>query len=378
MTTETKIRCVTVADDSHLRKMEVRIGDHTIVTPSKSFETKDMTKATSFRAATPCLNEIFTTLNNDSLKKMDMDIDYIHKKNSLLSSQQGKGQGLPTITIVKCALKCMPTQEQIDILTSVAYSHSDMTPIPSLPDVSIDIDNSPLLLDYLKSCIDTINVWNRKKIMGYIPLTAPAILRDIVNFYLDNGINSYYIDFDGKGLKTSKTMLTHIQREIAARGYEENSFIHFININPGKTSVNNPVVPATDFLGFGFGFDSMGGSHISPKLPPAVFANMGKNLSQNKIRLFDKDSYGYRKVIAEDTAEVLKCYPHDAIIPLETFQSETRSSTLKKMVNVVNLNEKMKEAEQLSIVAEEAKKSLDYFKSKKHLPDKDFKLIAKK
>jgi hypothetical protein len=51
------------------------------------------------------------------------------------------------------------------------------------------------------------------------PSVAALYTQKIIDFYLDHGINAYYIDFDGTMVQSHLDSLNALKRQLAARGY---------------------------------------------------------------------------------------------------------------------------------------------------------------
>jgi hypothetical protein len=171
---------------------------------------------------------------------------------------------------------------------------------------------------YLDLCYNSIEIRNKKNIMGYIPVGAPTFSRMLINYYLDKGINAYYIDFDGSMITTSLEMLNAMKRELSRRGYEENHLFHFINVSYGKSINDQKVLSARDILGFGYGLDSLGGIHMGPKRDPEFYKKLKaqKDTSRNTKRLLNINDYGYYRFdIVKNNLD--NYYPNNALVSID-------------------------------------------------------------
>jgi len=376
MTTETRIRTLSVADDTALRSLEISLGKSKITTPSKSLGADLVSAKLSFPNAGNQLNEIYKSFTSEIIKKIHTDQKYNVKKNKEFGKLLNNGSNSPTITLLDFKERNtespqIPTVKEIDTLTNFAYTFSDITPIPALPNYAskLTIDNQEEFLNYLTSAVTSIEEWNHKPIMGYIPLTVGPILNNIVDLYVEHGINAYYIDFNRKGPLSNPTALTTIKRRLGKHGLEENHFLHFVNMEYGKTNREAIYLPARDFLGFGSGLDSMGNSHR-----PRGFVK-SKIRVPKKIRVFDKEEYGYYRLevaTLHDTSH----FPESALFSRDEILAEPVKITKEKKMELVNLQEQTAECQHLQLVAaEEVKNSFGYFKTKACLEEKDLKQI---
>jgi hypothetical protein len=384
MTKETEIHLCSIADDTDLRSLQVRIGNKDLKTPTKAIATNSFYKDTSFPKELCDLQELFLKFDEESLIKKDQDLKFSSDKNKQLKREKEKANCCPHFCLLEFKNKGenwrYPSEKEIDILTNFAYSHSDITPIPSVPKVArnLNFENFDDLIKYLDLCYNSIEIRNKKNIMGYIPAIAPLFGRELINYYLDKGINAYYVDFDGTMITTHLDMLNAMKRELAKRGYEENHLFHFVNVSYGKSINDQKVLSARDILGFGYGLDSLGGIHAGPKRNPEFYEKLKsmKNIPRNTKRLLNVDDYGYYRFDAiKDNLESI--YPSDALISVDDLNTD-KESRLEKYLKIVNLQQQCIEADKLvQVTNEEPDKSLDYFKSKKNVLKNDLKTLSK-
>jgi hypothetical protein len=322
--------------------------------------------------------------DEESLIKKDQDLKFSSDKNKQLKREKEKANSCPYFCLLEFKNKGenwrYPTKKEIDILTNFAYSHSDITPIPSVPKVArnLNYENFDTFIKYLESCHNSIEIRNKKNIMGYIPAIAPLFSRELINYYLDKGINAYYVDFDVSMITTHIDMLNAMKRELAKRGYEENHLLHFINVSYGKSINDQKVLSARDILGFGYGLDSLGGIHSGPKRNPEFYEKLKamKDISRNTKRLLSVEDYGYYRFDAiKDNLKSI--YPNDALISIDDLNTGSESR-LEKYLKIVNLQQQCIEADRLAhVTTEEPDKSLKYFKSKKNVLKNDLKYLSK-
>lgn len=242
----------------------------------------------------------------------------------------------------------------------------------------INIDNINVFLKYLTDCLNRIEIINKKKIMGYVPMVAPAFIEIIVNFYLDKGINALYVDFDGTTLSTNLSQIETLKRTLAERAYEESSFLHYINIQYGKAINDIGVLSARDLLAFGYGLDSLGGIHTGPKRGKQFFEwiKKHKDILKNTTRVLNKEDYGYYRY--KEEADLQKVYPEDALIPIVDIVQKKSFHTKKRLLNIVNLQQQLVESSKLrEITKESPDKTIDYFESKKCVSKGDVRHMRK-
>jgi hypothetical protein len=387
MNTELNIRKFVSANDTELRSLEFDINSSKIITPVKSLNAGDFYKETVFPKDLTSIGEVFFKFDDISLKLMAEDKNYNKKKNEKARKNRSK--------LYNCSQMCItqfnnkndpdryPTESEVDTLINTAYSFSDITPIPSIPKVArnINLDNFNEFLGYLQQCYEKIMIHNKKKILGYIPVLAPLFMNKLIDFYigLDTGINAFYIDFDGTMITSHLPSIDAIKRRLAFQGYEENNFIHFINVNYGKAINDQEVLSARDLLAFGNGLDSLGGNHSGPRRNPDFYKWLkeNKDVVNNSRRLLSIEDYGYYRwnSLGEKVDEI---YPKDALVPISTTKS-AQASRLDRTIKIVNMQQQSKEAIRLRTLAnEQQENTLGYFKTKKNVKREDLKALGKR
>jgi hypothetical protein len=306
------------------------------------------------------------------------------KKDKEAEKSKVQAGNKPTFCILefknKDAGSRYPTPHEIEVLINTAYSYSDITPIPSIPRIAreLSIENFGSFIEYLNTCYEKIMVRNKKPILGYIPATAPQIARRIVDFYIDHGINAYYFDLDAELISTHKTQLTALKNQLAKRDYEENNFLHYVNVSFGKSINDEKVLSARDLVGFGYGMDSMGGVHASAKRPPEFYEwlKSQKNVQRNTKRLLNRNDYGYYRVDALGE-KLTAMIPKDAPVQQSDITS-TSDSRQTRAVKIVNLHQQCVESNVLrTMVNESPDKTLGYFRSKSNVLEADLKNLVK-
>lgn len=384
MSTEIRIADYSVSDDTDLRTLEFSIGNKPVKTPTRALNTKTFFRETKIPANIACLNELYFTLDETSLRNLNEQQAASQAKNKAAQKSILQSGNKPTMCLLQFKNEGMaprfPTQDEIEILTNTAYAFSDITPIPSIPRVAraLTSENLEEFLSYLDACFQAIMVRNKKPILGYIPATVPLFTRKIIDFYLDHGINAYYLDFDGTMISTHATALNALKVQLMKRGYEENNFLHYVNVSYGKSINDQEVLSARDLLGFGQGLDSLGGVHMGPKRNPGFYEwlKAHKDVKRNTNRLLSREDYGYYRV---DTlgANLAAMIPRDAPVQQSDITSSSESRQTRA-VKIVNQHQQCIESNVLrTMVNETPDKTMKYFRSKANVLETDLKNLTK-
>lgn len=384
MSTEIRIDDYSVSDDTDLRTLEFSIGNKPVKTPTRALNTNTFFKDTLIPANLASLNEMYFTLNDTSLRNINEQKAASQKKNKEAHKSITQSGNKPTMCLLQFKNDGItpryPTPDEIDILTNTAYTFSDLTPIPAIPKVArgLNIENFGEFLRYLEECYTAIMVRNKKPIIGYIPATVALFTKKIVDFYIDHGINAFYIDFDGTMISTHATALNALKVQLNKRGYEENNFLHYVNVSYGKSINDQEVLSARDLLGFGQGLDSLGGVHMGPKRNPEFYEwlKAHKDVMRNTNRLLNRENYGYYRV---DTlgAGIAGMIPGDAPVQRSDITSSSGNHQTRA-VKILNLHQQCVESTILRImVNENPGKTLGYFGSKSNVLETDLKNLKK-
>jgi len=384
MSTEIRISKYSESEDTDLRTLEFSIGNKPVKTPTRALNTKTFFRETNVPANLACLNELYFTLNETSLRNINEQPAASQEKNKAAHKSIVQCGNKPTMCLLQFKPEGMesryPTPDEIEILTNTTYAFSDITPIPSVPKAAraLNIENFDEFLAYLQACYTAIMVRNKKPILGYIPATGALFTKKIVDFYIDNGINAFYIDFDGTMISTHASPLNALKVQLKKRGYEENNFLHYVNVSYGKSINDQEVLSARDLLGFGQGLDSLGGVHMGPKRNPEFYEwlKAHKDLKRNTNRLLNRENYGYYRV---DTlgAGITGMVPKDAPVQQSDITSSSESRQTRA-VKILNQHQQCLESTVLrTMVNENPDKTLGYFSSKSNVLASDLKLLSK-
>lgn len=385
--TEAKIKSVP-DEELQYRSQTVRANNKEIVTPIKAVDINKLDSNISISSKVRGITEIYFGLDNNKilnhLQGKDHTLDYS------LNAIDKKIKN-PDYEIKLCFFEYkeqeIPTTKETGFMVDQAYVHSDITPIPMLQHFVDKVSNVTIVkekpkyspnekkfnrfLGYVKEAIEIIEQRNNKPIMGYLP-DYPFGFPELIELYVNKGINTFYYDAHGSSPITVKGTLRTLLRELSANETLENSFVHMINPNYGRAAKDSSYIPAKDILGFGVGIDSLGEKHIQWKPTKELAEELKKN-PDNRSRLFDKNTYGYLKT--SDSMLIEKFYPNDSGIDIEQFK--TGEKPPNKVQNSFNIEQLALESIKLKEKISKEQKILKYIESKKNVKEEDLKILKK-
>lgn len=377
MTKKLSIKDVKVSEDSLYKTQKIKVGNKTIETPGKAIDIRKMPTNLKFSEEIRDIKEIYRTFTADSIKQAS-STNKEQEINGQLTRYRIRDSTPNQITLTFSEFdgKYFPNEKEIELLTDINYSNSDITPLPLVPNICkiITTETIHTFKDYLKTAIKKIEELNHQPIMGIIPLSIPRdFLPDILEVYENEGINAFCVDFQGGTVSSASSKIRQLHRLLNHKRMLENSLLYTLNLSSGKLIKDKEIIPARDILSFGMGFDVIGGQHIKPRLPPSVWKRINelKNVEENKTRLFNKSDYGYYKI---SRSAVHQIYPKDSKVPISWLQNV---KTNKNVDKVFNMEQQAIESRYLREILNENIKPLKYVEAKKQVDPKDIKLLQK-
>jgi hypothetical protein len=366
-------------DESLYGSKEVSVDGKKFVTPIVSMEPKQLTKKDQLAPIAKGLNEIF---HISPLKEIIYDIEKQDKFNYRLQTEVNNTD--PSKEINLCILEYpdvkYPLRDETEFILDTAFVFSDIVPLPALPKITKLIKNNETKFDnykiFLEEAIHLLRGNSHNKpILGVIPNLAYGYIADLMEFYIENDINAFYVDFEGRNPLTYRQNLLRVFRKLKQHDMVEDSFLYAHNLNAGRTVKAVDVINAKDILSFGFGFDAMGRKHKPRKLPPTIAKKM-IDTSLNRLRLFNKSDYGYYKIT--NPARIRDLYPEDSSVPLETLSIGLSRDIrrVKRYEKVFNMEQQGLEAFRVRQIVKEYA-PIPYLSGKEHVKKEHIKLMKK-
>jgi hypothetical protein len=254
--------------------------------------------------------------------------------------------------------------------------NSDIVPLPNIPIITTDIvdseDKFSKYLAFLDNAIKYLKLANEKPIMWVIPKLSYSNTRRLMDFYINRGLNAFYVDFAARNMITAKRDCMNVFKVLKRREMIETSFLYAYNVNSGRLTKRVNAVPARDILSFGFGFDALGRKHKRPKIDSGVWKQI--NTLPAKLRLFNKRDYGYYRVI--NSERIVDFYPSDSCFTMDQFGRFLRLSIteLRRCEGLFNTEQLGMEAYRLRQIIRNDK-PIEYLSKKAYVKEEDIKAI---
>ncbi len=397
----TKIKGDTnVAEDSAFREGKFSINGKNINVPLQALDLKKYYETkVSFTDNDIEICEIFKTYDSDKLKRMkQFPTEESKDRNELIRIKSSVKENIPCFLFLRYLGGEYPNEDQMKTLISISYSFSDATPLPILPDIfkeeqireksngQVVKEIKPNITDekfedyvaFLDKYIELLNDLNHKDILGAIPTNmGTSRIRELLKFYYEKGIHHYFLDLNSGAFNQliMGNLMYSILSELKRLGLEyQKTFIYCINGSPGRFTKGNVVVGSKDILSGGAGIDCIGRLHLgggggkSKITDPRVL----EKLKLNRIRLFNKEDYGYYKLESKQLPFKL---PKNSVVDVDSLLDLNKGSKYASVFNMQQLAEESKNLREN--IREKYVPLTRISKEKKQVSDKDIKMINK-
>jgi len=369
-------------DETLYGTKEINLDGKKIFTPIVSLEMRQLTRNEQLANAAKGLNEIYRQLEtkNNPLRR----IIYNRKSQDDFSYriQTEYNKTNPSTEMTLCILEYAgmkyPSRRELDFILDTAYFFSDIVPLPTFPNITATI-NSESEFDKYQIFLEEIISFLRsnkhdKPIMGLIPRLAYGFIADLIEFYIDKDINAFYVDLEARNPITFQSNLLPVFRTLKQHDMAEENFMYAHNVDAGRIGKSSDVVNAKDILSFGFGFDAIGRRHKRKPLPEKARQKIDTRI--NKLRLFNKDDYGYHRL--SNPRRIRDMYPLDSSIPIDILSRGVLGN-----MRWLKRYEKLFNNEQMGLEAFRVRQIVktdiptEYLATKEHVKEKHVKLIKR-
>ncbi len=376
--------------DSLFHKREIRVGKNKIETPIKAI---DLSKVIKFNLPDKIrgLNYIYRKIGDtkkigqtwieDIKYNPKKESDFTYKNNMLLNKSNEKDINL---FFLEYEGRNFPTGQDLGLITNKIHKNSTITSFPIISNLRKRINEGKQkafekYMDFVNECFNEISNLNYNPIMGMVPILTPTYTENLIDYYLNKDINAFCLDFDGRTPSSTSDNITAMLKVI--KNYDgdlDEVFITSINLNEGRAGKKAEVIFAKDILSYGFGIDSFGEKHkrlgFKPNPPKLPSSSIMVEQGINKLRLFNKNDYGYYK---SGTLALEKMYPKDSIIPLDILKNSLmKSKKDNEIQNIFNIEQQGLEALNIKELISE-QEITKYIEGKKFVKSEDLKKMKR-
>ena len=362
--------------DLRARNAVLDIGFKHLRTPCRAFNLTTNKDSESLRIVNREIrgfNEVYKKLNRASLQGLASNVSrqqqFVMQVTGLISQ---KPTELTLVYIEYDARQQTPSEQEIEYLFDLLYGPLNDAVVPPI----LRGSSPEAYLDFLEKFFLISRSYNRKPTFGLIPYGAYQDLDPVLSFYVNEGIRLFIMDLNGRHPLIFHPHIVRVTRKLdeVKREYNEDYYLHALNVGFGRALRSKEVVPAKDILSIVYGFDSFGPTHVPPRLPPDVYGRLGKLPKYLLIRLFDRRNYGYYRVDLVDTKGAFTTEGNVAV-NTDSFKQIIDMRSMRALRRVFNaerhglettaIRQKLKEGELLR-----------YVESKRHV-EKELKKVKK-
>lgn len=385
---------------SHVKRLSIDIGSKSIKTPSRALVLRDSSSESRLikNRRVRGINEVYRELSKEKVEDIDGDRDKLNEFAKTLRYAFESPNASSELNLLffayenkdkkdKLSRNTVPTNKEIESLCSIAsYPKIDLIIPPHIPGIS-----GENYLTFLKSFFEALKSYGSDfPVMGFLPFVNRQEFTKIANFYFEQGINCYAMDFAGTNPIDNYIIVAEL-RKLSKRIETErklDTYLHAFNVPMTKVKQKVDVTPAKDIMTFAMGFDSFGTSHIPNKLPKEVIEEIirrrthgyggggggsGTKMPRPSVtikqvevfRVFNRNDYGYYRSNLNSLPELLEDKVWTSIPLKQLYKDGLSENKLRSIRKAFNVEKQGLEAVDLRQVIEESSIS-------KHLESKPF------
>lgn len=301
------------ADFTH-RTLEVKYRGGTLDTPARAYDARLVSRNTNVTPEKGVLFEYYTRSGsstvNDRITDKNKETDHSYKLQSALHATGGS----PLILLQEYTETSYPPDKQLQYLIRIAHSYSDFVLPPLISRITDELDagrSTDRYIEFVKHCLDVIEKFNKKPVMGVIPLKLPFIrIEDLVDVYASRGVRALCLDFAASKPETPRPSVEQVLFALADCEVLDETYLHAINVSPGRPRSNTTVALCHNILSFGYGVDSYGDLHRT-----RMKIEDEADIKPTPPRLFSRKDYG--DYLAKNASIVSKLRTAKTKVPIE-------------------------------------------------------------
>lgn len=373
----------TDTDSFTYRKQTVRVDSHKIETPIKSIDLATVPSEFELNQKVYGISEMYKkfyekskidirgrmrALSVDDLQRSPNNFEGLNRTLNAVYNKKHDDDFV--FCFVEYEGDNYPNKETVELLARVSYKFSDIVPFPILTKIQNRIDKNGIkeltnYLNFLNDFYTEINQRNNKPIMGIIPKLTPRMINRLLDYYIKNELRFFYFDFNGSYPESSSLLIETLLVRLSHEQILDECFIYGLNANIGKLSQKKEAIFTKDIMAFAYGFSCLG-KYMGPKVVQI------KDLTENRLRIFNKEDYGCYRVTSTDKLE--KLYPNDSSIPIELLSNSLEYKIDYRSQKLFNMEQAGIESFNLRKIIEE-QKARTYIDTKNYVDKDEIKKI---
>lgn len=264
-----------------------------------------------------------------------------------------------------------PSQYELKFMIRTIHAYSTFSTVPMVSSITdyLEVGKSfDAYCTFVREALDTIDSYNKKPVMGVVPLTIPFTKVDeLMKLYLDRDVSAFALDF--AATKPESRIQTHeeVLAVLSDHGVLESSFIHALNISPGRPRSTTPVSLSSNVLSPGYCIDTYGDLHrtkIRTEYEPT---------RTPPVRLFSRKDYGNHIVTSFE--EIKNVYPADSSIGISELSECVSRREIAKLFNAEQQSVEMDKVRRIVLGKDEKKGMSGYLANKEQVKEKDIEAM---
>jgi hypothetical protein len=248
------------------RVLDVKLSSQQrLVTPARAIDARLASRNTDIDLAEAHLFECYTRSGastvNDRMSTKEKEQDYSYYLNAI----RRKAGAAPFLLFQEFFETSYPTEKQLQFLTRTAHSYSDIVALPLVSRITDRMKAGgefEKYLEFVTSALECVDTYNRKPVMGIVPLKTPFLhIEELIGLYCKHDVLAFCLDFAASTPETARQSLEQVLFALAKEGTLKESYIHAINVSPGRPRTTKLVSSCQSILSYGYGVDSFGDLH---------------------------------------------------------------------------------------------------------------------
>ena len=264
-----------------------------------------------------------------------------------------------------------PSQNELKFMVRTIHAYSTFSTVPMVSSITdyLEVGKSfDSFCSYVSGALDTIESYNKKPVMGVVPLTIPFTkVEELMELYLAKDVSAFALDF--AATKPESRIQTHeeVLAFLSDNGVLESSYIHALNISPGRPRSTTPVSLSSNVLSPGYCIDTYGDLHrtkIRTEYEPT---------RTPPVRLFSRKDYGNHIVTGSE--EVESVYPAESSIQVSELSECVTRREIAKLFNAEQQSLEMGRVRRIILDKDEKKGMTGYLARKEQVREKDIEAM---